>query len=177
MATGCIVDNSHLIKKVAFPRLTIPVATVLFNFAQYLLTFLVFLAAMFLFFHIAPSWTMLLFVPFLGLQVLFTIGLGLLLATGTAFFRDIRHFVEILLLLLFWLTPIIYEYARLPASLQTIILLSPLSPFILAYHQVFYYAELPAVALWLQASFYAVVALGIGYTVFHHYAPRLAEEV
>jgi len=177
MATGCIVDNANLIKKVFFPRLIIPVAAVLFNFIQYLLTFLVFLAAMFLLFRIAPTWPMLLFGVFLGLQTIFTVGLGMLLAIGTVFFRDIRHFVEVLLLLLFWLTPIIYEYPALPASLQALVGLSPLAPFVIAYQQVFYYAHIPPPALWLQACLYAVVAFAAGYAVFQRYAPRLAEEV
>ena len=54
---------------------------------------------------------------------------------GTAFFRDVRHLVEVALAVLFWTTPIVYELAvpeRLP---RCCILLSPMSPFVVAYHE------------------------------------------
>ena len=49
------------------------------------------------------------FPVFLALQVLFTIGVAMMLATATAFFRDVRHLLEVALAVLFWTTPIVYE--------------------------------------------------------------------
>ena len=56
---------------------------------------------------------MLLFPVFVALQALFTIGVALMLATGTAFFRDVRHLVDVALAVLFWMTPIVYTVAGL----------------------------------------------------------------
>ncbi len=177
MATGAIVDNGNLIKKVAFPLEVLPVASVLFALAQYVLTLLVFLPAVFVVFRVIPSWTMLLFVPFLGLQVVFTVGLALLAAAATVFFRDVRHFVEIALMLLFWLTPVIYEVSSIPNPLKAVIVLSPVAPFILAYQQIFYYERLPTAVMGAGALIYALAALSVGYVVFGVSAPRFAEEV
>src|SRR4029450_7866510 len=72
MSTGALVDNAGLLRSVLFPRAILPIGTVLFNLAQFLLTFAVFLPAMFLWYGIRPSAPMVLFPVFIPLQVTFT---------------------------------------------------------------------------------------------------------
>ena len=132
MSTGSIVDNTGLLRTVQFPRAILPVATVLFNFAQYLLTIAVFLPIMFAWYRIPLVEPMILFPVVLVLHVAFTIGVALIVATVTVFFRDVRHLVEVALAVLFWTTPIVYELGRVPERLRLLILLSPLSPFVVA---------------------------------------------
>jgi hypothetical protein len=55
MSTGSILDNGNLIRKVAIPMEVFPVATVLFNLAQYLLALVVFFPMAFLFFKVSPA--------------------------------------------------------------------------------------------------------------------------
>ncbi len=114
MSTGAIVDNSGLLKSVLFPRAILPIGTVLFNLAQYLLTVSVFLPVMLLWYRVPLSGPMALFPVFLALQVIFTIGVALILSTATAFFRDVRHLLEVALSVLFWTTPILYELRQVP---------------------------------------------------------------
>jgi lipopolysaccharide transport system permease protein len=162
MSTGAIVDNGGLVKSVWFPRAILPTATVLFNLTQYILSVLVILPAMLLYHRIAPEATMLLFPVFVILQVLFTIGVALILATGAAFLRDVRHLVDIALAVLFWLTPIVYELEQVSSRLRHLIFLSPLTPYVLAYQEIFYYRRWPDAAIWAATIGYAVAALGIG---------------
>ncbi len=112
MSTGAITDNGGLVKSVWFPRAILPISTVLFNLVQYLLTVLVFVPLMMAYYRVPPAAPMLLFPVFVALQLLFTIGLALILATGTAFFRDVRHLVEVALAVLFWMTPIVYDLSQ-----------------------------------------------------------------
>ena len=51
----------------------------------------------------------------------------LLIAVGTAYFRDVRHFVDVGLAILFWATPVVYETTQLSPGLQRVLLLTPLS--------------------------------------------------
>ena len=97
MSTASIVDNTGLLRTVLFPRAILPIGTVLFNFAQYLLTIAVFLPLMFAWYRIPLVAPMLLFPAVLVLHVAFTIGIALILATITVFFRDVRHLVEVAL--------------------------------------------------------------------------------
>jgi ABC-type polysaccharide/polyol phosphate export permease len=177
MSTGAIVDNSGLVKSVAFPRAILPTATVLFNLAQYTLTVLVFLPAMLLYYRVPLAAPMLLFPVFVALQALFTIGLALILATGTAFFRDVRHLVEVALAVLFWATPIVYQVNGLSATMRRAILLTPMSPYIAAYHDIFYFRQWPDAAIWLTAIGYAAAALLLGLWLIVRSEDAFAERV
>ena len=175
MSTGAIIDNAGLMRNVFFPRAILPIGTVLFNLAQYFLTVAVFLPIMLFWYDVALSPPMLLFPVFLALQTVFSIGLALILATLTAFFRDIRHLLEVALAALFWTTPIIYEQAALPDWLRLPILLSPMSPFVVAYQKLFFYQEWPDTTVWLVATTYAIGAFVIGATLILVFEDRFTE--
>jgi len=177
MATGAIVDNAGLLKSVLFPRAILPIGTVLFNLAQYLLTVAVFLPAMMLWYHVVPGAPILLFPVFLALQVIFTIGVALLLATATAFFRDVRHLLEIALAVMFWTTPVVYELRQVPERLQLLILLSPVSPFVVAYQHIFLNGAWPDRTLWLMAISHALGSFVIGTLVFLAFEDRFTEQL
>ena len=97
MSSGAILDNGSLIRKVAVPMEVFPVATVLFNLAQSLLALnvLFLLAFVFLCCLYSPGWLF----PMLVLHVLFTFGACFVVATARVFYRDVRHFTEILLMI------------------------------------------------------------------------------
>jgi homopolymeric O-antigen transport system permease protein len=177
MSTGSIVDNGGLLKSVLFPRAILPIGTVLFNLAQFLLTLAVFLPAMMLWYRVPLSATMLVFPVFLMLQVVFTIGVALALSTWTAFFRDVRHLLEVALAMLFWLTPIIYELSSVPERFRLLILLGPMSPFVIAYEQIFFYRHWPDPTVWAIAVTHALGAFVIGSLVFVAFEPQFTEQL
>ncbi len=114
---------------------------------------------------------------FLALQVVFTIGVALILATATAFFRDVRHLLEVALAVLFWTTPIVYELRQVPERIQLLILLSPVSPFVVAYQQMFFYREWPDATVWLMASAHALGAFVVGTLLFLTFEDRFTEQL
>jgi lipopolysaccharide transport system permease protein len=177
MSAGAIVDNGGLVKSVFFPRAILPLATVLFNLAQYLLTALVFLPVLLILYGVRPAAPMLLFPVFLGLQVLFIIGVALMVATGTAFFRDVRHFLEIGLAALFWVTPIVYKFDQVSPALSQVILLTPMSPYIVAYQKMFFYQQWPGPMVWVLAVGYAAAAIGIGSAMMLAHEDKFSEQI
>lgn len=177
MASGAIVDNGSLVKSVFFPRAILPVAAVLFNFAQYLLTVLVFVPILLALYRVPLSAPMLLYPVFLVLQLLFTIGVALVLATATAFFRDVRHFLEIGLAALFWVTPIVYQLDMISPALRTPILLSPMAPYIVAYHTIFFYRTWPGAEVWALAIAYAFVTLTAGALLMLRHEDKFSEQI
>jgi lipopolysaccharide transport system permease protein len=177
MSTGAIIDNRGLVKSVSFPRAILPIATVMFNLAQYVLTVSIFLPVMLIWYQVPLAPPMLLFPVVLALQSMFTIGIALMLATATVFFRDVRHLLEVSLSVLFWTTPIVYELAHVPEQLRLLILLSPMSSFVVAYHKLFYYREWPDPSLWLVAGTYAVGAFLIGVTLVLAFEDRFSEQI
>jgi lipopolysaccharide transport system permease protein len=132
---------------------------------------------MMLWFRVPLAWPMLLFPIFLALQIVFTIGVALILSTWTAFFRDVRHLLEVALVMFFWLTPIVYELRTVPERLQLFIMISPMSPFIVAYQQMFYYRDWPAATVWLVAVSHAVGAFVVGALLFLAFEPKFSEQL
>jgi ABC-type polysaccharide/polyol phosphate export permease len=177
MATGTIADAGGLLKSVRFPRTVMPMATVLFNLSQYLLTFGVLLPVMLLIFRVAPAAPMLAYPIVLLLLVLFTSGVALIVAMGNVYYRDVRHLVEVTLQVLFWVTPVMYELDDVPARLRPWILLSPMSPFISALHDIFYRQAWPSVEIWMTALAWSIVSVLGGLTIFLSHEDRLAEQL
>ncbi len=176
MSTGAIADSGSLLKSVFFPRAILPIATVLFNLTQYLLMAVVFLPVMLIVFRVPLAAPMLAYPVFLGLQVIFTIGVALILATGTTFFRDVRHLLEVALAVLFWTTPIVYELEQVPARFRLGVLASPLASYVVAYKDIFFYRRWPEPAVWTFAVAYAIIAFAIGAALLLAFEDRFAEQ-
>lgn len=177
MGAGSIADNGGLLKTVHFPRAVLPIATVLFNLAQYLLTIAVFLPFMLLIYGVPPRPSMLLFPVIVLLQLAMTVGVAMALAAGTAFFRDLRHLLEIAMMVMFWTTPIIYDYQNIPRAWRWPVLLSPMSPFVLAYQQIFYYGRVPDPEVCIVAVLYSTVAFFGGFALFTRLQHEFVEQI
>ena len=177
MSTGSILDNGSLIKKISLPTEVLPIATVFFNLVQYFLVLAVFLPMTILFFRIPLSWSVLGFFPILALHILFTLGVSFLISAATVFYRDVRHFTEILLTLLFWLTPIVYDIHTIPESMRKVIYLNPLSFFIIGYQEVLYRQVFPGLFHFLILILLSFSMLAVGYGLFSYFRVRFAEEV
>ena len=176
-STQSITGNANLIRKVYFPRETLPIATVLFAFSQLLLALMVFLPALVLVSGVRIHSTAVLFVPVLLLHVLFTLGLAFILSTCTVFSRDVAHLTEVALILLFWLTPIVYPASMAPPKLQILFHLSPLAAFAIAYQDVLFWGKVPEASLFATLLGWTAAALLGGYVIFRRFSPGFAEEV
>lgn len=116
-ATGSIVGNAGLIKKVYFPREIFPLAVVGASVVNFLLQAVILVGAYLVIWDF-PRPADLPLVPLaLIALVLFATGLGLLLAAGNVFLRDITYLVEVGLLLWFWMTPIVYDWTKVRSTL------------------------------------------------------------
>jgi len=176
-STSAIINNANLIKKVYFPLEVLPIATVLFGFAQLLLALAAFLPALVLISGVTLRWTAVLFGPLLLLHLLFTIGLAFLLSTLTTWFRDVAHLTEVALTLLFWTTPIIYPATMAPARLQGLFKASPLAAFAIAYQDVLFWGRVPEALVVFTVLGWTAALLLLGHGVFRLRSVVFAEEV
>ena len=103
-----LVNNHHMMTKVYFPRLFLPV-TAAAVFLVDLVYSLGIYAGILLFYRIMPSWTTV-FIPLLVLLTLIgTLSIGILLAALTLFYRDFRHVVPFLVQIMMYITPVFYS--------------------------------------------------------------------
>lgn len=178
MSTGAIVDNAGLLKSVLFPRAVLPISSVMFNFAQYVLTAAVLVPAMIVVYGVPVTPLFVLYPVFLFLQLVFVTGLALALSAAAAHLRDTRHLLDIALQALFWMTPIVWSFKEhVPEPWKPLVLLTPMSPFIVAYQRTLYYGIWPGAEVTALAAVYALVALAIGTTVFLRSDRRFSELV
>jgi lipopolysaccharide transport system permease protein len=121
-----LVGSQNLIKKVYFPRLVIPIASVLSGVVDFALAFLVLLGMM-LFYGIYPTLN-LLWLPLLLLLALVTaLGVSLWLSALNVQFRDVRYTVPFLTQFWLFATPIAYPSSLLPEPWRTVYGLNPMA--------------------------------------------------
>ncbi|MCA1586062.1 MAG: ABC transporter permease [Acidobacteria bacterium] len=124
-ATLSVQGNAPLIKKVYFPRLIIPIATMLTGLVDFLVAFGVLLAMM-LFYGIVPSWNVLWLPAFLLLALATTLGVGLWLGALNAQFLDMRFVVPFLIQFWLFATPIAYPSSLLQEPWRTVYGINPM---------------------------------------------------
>jgi lipopolysaccharide transport system permease protein len=125
-ASNSLVAHEHLITKVYFPRLILPVASVLAGLLDFAIAFLV-LVAMMLFYGIVPTvaiWALPLFVL---LATATALGLGLWLAALNVQYRDVRYIVPFLVQFWLFATPIAYPSSLVPETWRAIYGLNPMA--------------------------------------------------
>jgi ABC-type polysaccharide/polyol phosphate export permease len=178
-----LVDNAELVKKVRFPRQLVPfsvVATQLVTFALMLVILIV------LSLVLVPDarGTVWLSIPLAGLFVCLVAGVALLVACLNVVFRDIEHLLAAALLPWFFLTPVLWEFAGLPAHVQRHhALLDVLrwgnfvAPPIYAVRDSLWSGRLPRAADVLYLAIAAAVALALGAFVFSRVDDRIAIEL
>jgi lipopolysaccharide transport system permease protein len=124
-SSNSLVASENLIKKVYFPRLIIPVATVLSGVVDFVLAFVVLLGMM-LFYGISPTVNVI-WIPLLVLLALVTsLGVGLWLSAMNVQFRDVRYVIPFLTQFWMFATPIAYPASLLSEPWRTVYGLNPM---------------------------------------------------
>jgi len=194
-----IIDNANLVKKVYFPREILPLTVVLSNLVNYILALPVMLLVMAAVQRIELgqlnfSWTFAFLPVIVGIQVIFLIGISLLLSTTAVFFRDTTHIVDILLQLWIFLTPVFFAFEQIATADQARVLrwINPMASIIDFYRDILYgqaavvaagevapvpVPGLPALDGVFRTLLTALVVLALGAYVFHRHSGRFGEEI
>jgi ABC-2 type transport system permease protein len=117
-ATGAVTGSANLVKKVRFPRIVLPLASVGFAAVHFVLQLGVLFAVLVLLYREAFGPQVWLLLPALAVAAAFTVGMSLLASSLNVRFRDVEHLLEVALLAWFWLTPIVYPLALVREQLK-----------------------------------------------------------
>ncbi len=179
-----VVAQEGIVRKTQFPRLVIPLSTVLtalFNLLLNLVIVFIFILA----FGISPAWSWFLFIPALAVYVVFVAAVATMLSVLYVRFRDVAIIWAVLAQVLFYLTPILYPLT-LPGNqtIERLMVVNPLAPL---FNEIQRWvvnpgeASVPTItggAVWLLpalAIFLAVCAFAVW--IFNRDAPRIAEDL
>ncbi len=180
-ATEGLVAHLNLITKVYFPREVFPVSAVASKLVDFFFG-LVGLIPFLLFYRLMPSPGIILVLPLLLIQVLFTLGLGLLTSSANLFYRDVRYLVQLALGLLIYLVPNLYPISLVERHplFYKLYMLNPMAVVIEASRRVAFPQFGPIAPLLPYigiAAATSVVMVIIGYIVFKRQEPHFAEFV
>jgi ABC-2 type transport system permease protein len=178
-----LVDREHLLRKVRFPRLVIPLAvslTSLFNLLMTLLAVLVFAIAN----GVYPMWSWLQLPLLVATLAVLSLGLAMLLSALFVRYRDISPIWEVVSQALFYASPILYVTTMVPESFQHAYVAAPLAAIFAQMRHAVIDPSAPPV--WeaiggaerlLIPGGMIVGAFALGWWVFHREAPRIAENL
>jgi len=140
-ATGSVVGNAGIVNKVSFPREILPLAAIGGSLVHFFLQGIVLAAAL-----LIARWDIALeFLPLLPIALvallLLTAAFGILLSAVNVYLRDTQHFLELLLLAWFWMTPIVYGFMTLGSRDswgRYVWAANPVTPVVLAFQRALY---------------------------------------
>ena len=125
-STTSVVNSSHLITKVYFPRLVIPSAGVISSLVDFGIAFIVLIGMMFVY-GIRPTGNIIFLPGFILLTMMTAMGFGTWMAALNVRFRDINYILPFLVQIWLYLTPVVYGSNLLPEPVQYLLALNPMT--------------------------------------------------
>jgi len=175
-ASRSLVQSSHMITKVYFPRMILPLSSVLAGVVDFLIAFLV-LIGMMVFYGIFPTSNIWLLPLFVLLALVTAIGVGLWLSALNVLYRDINYVLPFLTQLWMFLTPIAYPSSIVPRQFQTLYALNPMAGVVEGFRWVLLGSGQPPGVMTLVSGLAAIVLLISGMFYFRRMERLFADMV
>jgi len=168
-----LVGQQHLISKVYFPRLIIPLSSIGTGLIDFAISALILLALMF---YYGIGWSLnLLAVPFLVVVVIFiALGVGTLLSALTVSYRDFRFVIPFMVQFWMWATPVVYPASLFPEKWQWVLFLNPMAGLIEGFRSAFLNRPFDLTGLAISLSV-AMVVFMLGIFYFEKMERRFAD--
>ena len=179
----CLLAREGLLRKIRFPRLTIPLAvslTALFNLCTNSIAVLVFAVAS----GVTPRLSWLEMPILVALLAILAIGVGMLLSSLYVRFRDIQPIWEVVTQLLFYGSPIFYVAAKYPTEVVRLAMCNPLATIFTQMGHAFVDPSIQSASVYIGGTLWLLIPLGstvivfvVGLWFFNREAPRIAERL
>ena len=167
-AMDSIKGNSEIIKKIYVPKYMFAVGIVCSEFINFLISLVVLIAVMIV--TGAPFYMSLLYSPIpLFFLLVLTMGVGLILATLTTFFTDIKYLYGVLIMLLSFMTPLFYPIEIIPEQFLFFFKINPLYAAVSSFRDIVLYGAFPQTKFLLYLIITSIFALILGIYLFYRY--------
>lgn len=175
-ATNSFIANSSVLKQSIFPREFIPMSTVLGNLLNFFVGF-IFLLPLFIIFNLGLINLLLFLLIIIMIHFIFVMGLGLLFSTLNVFFRDLLHFLNVGMMIWFWVTPVFYSFEMLPLRFHWICLLNPMTHYVILYQNILFKSIRPSLSELFTAFLISLAFFFIGYYFFFKKETQLLKKI
>jgi len=170
-----VVRNAHLLTRVYFPRVLVPLSATLSALVDFAIASLV-LGGLMAWYGIVPARTAVLLLPLAALTALAATGIGMWLAALNVRYRDVQYAIPFLMQLWMFATPVVYPTSLVPAGWQPLFALNPMTGIIDAYRAAVLGTALDWPSLGISALSAAVLA-ALGAWQFHRMEQSFADQV
>ena len=160
-AMRSIEEGGSLIKKVYIPKYIFPISKVFAGAVNFFFSIIALFLVM-LVLRVPFHWTMLLIPVDMVYLMIFSIGLGMLLASTQVFFRDIAHFYGVFTLAWTYLTPVFYPKSLLEGRADILLTINPMAHYIEYMRDIVLYARIPDLKANLICLGFSMITLLIG---------------
>lgn len=120
-----LIQGQNMLGKIYFPRLLFPITPVLARLVDFGISILVVLGVM-LYYHVLPTWNLLLFPLLVVLMISIPAGIGMWLSSLAIRFRDVKHAMPFVVRMLIYSAPIVYSASSIPEKYRLIYSLNPI---------------------------------------------------
>jgi lipopolysaccharide transport system permease protein len=124
LASAALTNNSGLITKVYFPRVLLPAGIALAGLLDFVIASVLLVGMMF-YYHVTPSWRLVLVPLAVLLMVLLTTGVSMVVAAMSVRYRDVKYVLPFLTQIWLFATPIIYPASMVPQRFRSLLALNP----------------------------------------------------
>lgn len=177
-ATNVFVSNADIIKRTIFLRQLLPVSTVLsygINFCIESMALLFFIPIFPGAFRLSPA---LLLVPvLLSLLVILLCGIALAVSVLNVIYRDVAYLVNTALLILYWLTPLVYPIDVIPFPFRAVLQSSPIAGILIALRRAIMHGETPTLLGWAGIVLPTAIVVLAGWRIYRHYEHMVLDYV
>jgi lipopolysaccharide transport system permease protein len=170
-----VVGNAHLLTRVYFPRVLVPLSATLSALVDFAIASLV-LGGLMAWYGIVPARTAVLLLPLAALTALTATGIGMWLAALNVRYRDVQHAIPFLMQLWMFATPVVYPASLVPVGWRPLFALNPMTGIIEAYRAAVLGTALDWPSLGISALSAAVLA-ALGAWQFHRMEQSFADQV
>ena len=174
--TISLIQNKDLIKKIYFPRIIIPISTVLATFMNMIFSMAVVILALFIS-GIGISYYVLLLPVIMVLEFFLVLGMVFLFSSLNVFFRDIEYILSIIMMIWFYMTPIVYTVEMIPEKYKTLFYLNPMTNIVIFYRDILFYKRMPSFGFMGGVFLYSLAMIVIGFFVFQKLQKNFVEEL
>lgn len=176
---SAIVGSATLVTRLRFPHEVLPISTVLASMINFVFALpSIFFVMLLTHTPLAPQ--IALFPWVLFLLFCFSLGISFLSATANVFFRDTRNFLDVLMTLWFFLTPIVYNLDAVfvsPQGQRLVYWLNPMASIVTLFRHMFYTSYWDAPSFLIRTSVSCIGTLVVSWLIFAMLSPRFVEEL
>jgi len=176
MNTTSILNKSHVVTKVFFPREILVVSATITAFLMMIFELIV-LGAFFVATQFIPPISALMTIPIFGILFVLTLAISLPLSVLNIPYRDVATIWVVIIQAGFFLSPIIYRLEILPENIQQLLLLSPMAHIIESIHNLLLYEIYPDISSIIYMVLTTAAFMIVGILIFRRYNPDIVEKL